>query len=93
MVCMCCRLGDDDPRCGPASLQKFEGEDLGFRQRAITNGAADRACWAEQQAQQEAATKKEATAAAAAAAWVRERQTRETQKYEYTTARIRTNQM
>lgn len=22
------RLGDEDPRCGPASLQKFSGEDL-----------------------------------------------------------------
>jgi hypothetical protein len=22
------RLGDDDPRCGPASLQRFAGEDL-----------------------------------------------------------------
>lgn len=23
-----CRIADDDPRCGPASLQKFTGEDL-----------------------------------------------------------------
>lgn len=27
------RLGDDDPRCGPASLQKFNGEDLLLEER------------------------------------------------------------
>jgi hypothetical protein len=26
------RLGDDDPRCGPSSLQRFAGEDLTVRQ-------------------------------------------------------------
>lgn len=25
------RLGDDDPRCGPSSLQKFAGEDITVR--------------------------------------------------------------
>jgi hypothetical protein len=28
------RVSDDDPRCGPASLQKFQGEDLNSRARA-----------------------------------------------------------
>jgi len=27
------RVNDDDPRCGPASLQKFQGEDLNSRAR------------------------------------------------------------
>lgn len=27
------RVADDDPRCGPSSLQKFEGEDLDFKNR------------------------------------------------------------
>lgn len=27
------RVTDDDPRCGPASLQKFQGEDLNSRAR------------------------------------------------------------
>ncbi len=27
------RVSDDDPRCGPASLQKFQGEDLNSRAR------------------------------------------------------------
>jgi hypothetical protein len=31
------RLGDDDPRCGPASLQRFAGEDLTVRRQ--------RCCW------------------------------------------------
>jgi hypothetical protein len=28
------RVSNDDPRCGPASLQKFQGEDLNSRARA-----------------------------------------------------------
>ncbi len=27
------RVNDDDPRCGPASLQKFDGEDLNSKAR------------------------------------------------------------
>jgi hypothetical protein len=27
------RVGDDDPRCGPASMQQFAGEDLGLKNR------------------------------------------------------------
>jgi hypothetical protein len=27
------RVSDDDPRCGPASLQKFDGEDLNSQGR------------------------------------------------------------
>jgi len=28
------RVGDDDPRCGPASMQRFDGEDLSVSSRA-----------------------------------------------------------
>merc|ERR1712224_976605 len=41
------RIGDDDPRCGPASIQKFGGEDLGKRQREQQHKA--QASWVEQQ--------------------------------------------
>lgn len=27
------RVSDDDPRCGPASLQKFDGEDMNYKAR------------------------------------------------------------
>lgn len=42
------RIGDDDPRCGPASLQKFAGEDLMKRQREVQQQKAQ-ASWVEQQ--------------------------------------------
>lgn len=42
------RIGDDDPRCGPASIQKFGGEDLMKRQREKQQQKAQ-ASWVEQQ--------------------------------------------
>eukprot|EP01012_Entosiphon_sulcatum_P034823 TRINITY_DN4422_c0_g1_i1.p1 TRINITY_DN4422_c0_g1~~TRINITY_DN4422_c0_g1_i1.p1 ORF type:complete len:391 (+),score=115.46 TRINITY_DN4422_c0_g1_i1:129-1301(+) len=42
------RLGDDDPRCGVASLQKFQGEDLQRQQRAAAQ-TQQRRRWAQQQ--------------------------------------------
>merc|ERR1719335_1944654 len=42
------RIGDDDPRCGPASLQKFGGEDLMKRQREVQQQKSQ-ASWIEQQ--------------------------------------------
>merc|ERR1719335_1579315 len=42
------RIGDDDPRCGPSSLQKFGGEDLMKRHREVVQQKAQ-ASWVEQQ--------------------------------------------
>ncbi|CCW63554.1 unnamed protein product [Phytomonas sp. EM1] len=42
------RVGDDDPRNGPSSLQKFEGEDLDFRERRAAQQRQQRD-WAQQQ--------------------------------------------
>lgn len=42
------RIGDDDPRCGPSSLQKFGGEDLMKRHREMVQQKAQ-ASWVEQQ--------------------------------------------
>jgi hypothetical protein len=42
------RIGDDDPRCGPASIQKFGGEDLMKRHREVQQQKAQ-ASWVEQQ--------------------------------------------
>merc|ERR1719453_156959 len=42
------RIGDDDPRCGPSSIQKFAGEDLMKRQREVQQQKAQ-ASWVEQQ--------------------------------------------
>merc|ERR1719453_1473468 len=42
------RIGDDDARCGPSSLQKFGGEDLMKRQREVQQQKAQ-ASWVEQQ--------------------------------------------
>lgn len=42
------RVGDDDPRCGPSSVQKFAGEDLMKRQREVQQQKAQ-ASWIEQQ--------------------------------------------
>ena len=46
-----CRVGDDDPRNGPASLQRFDGEDFtaGDRNRAQQQQCAD--WWIAQQEQ------------------------------------------
>lgn len=42
------RVGDDDARCGPASIQKFGGEDLMKRHREVQQQKAQ-ASWVEQQ--------------------------------------------
>lgn len=42
------RIGDDDPRCGPSSIQKFGGEDLMKRHREVVQQKAQ-ASWVEQQ--------------------------------------------
>jgi hypothetical protein len=42
------RIGDDDPRCGASSLQKFGGEDLMKRHREVVQQKAQ-ASWVEQQ--------------------------------------------
>jgi hypothetical protein len=42
------RVSDDDPRCGLASLQKFEGEDLNGKARKAYQAEQTRE-WAEQQ--------------------------------------------
>jgi len=42
------RIGDNDPRCGPASVQKFGGEDLMKRQREVQQQKSQ-ASWIEQQ--------------------------------------------
>ncbi len=57
-----CRTCDEDPRNGPSSLQKFEGEDLGFGARLQRKQAENAHAWAEQHAARAAA---EAAAAAA----------------------------
>ncbi|KAF6260758.1 coiled-coil protein associated with protofilament ribbons [Scenedesmus sp. NREL 46B-D3] len=44
------RLGDDDPRCGPASLQRFAGEDLTVGERTAAQREQCRAWWDEQTA-------------------------------------------
>ncbi len=47
----CCRLGDDDPRCGPASLQRFEGEDLSIADRTRAQQEQSSEWWQMQQEQ------------------------------------------
>lgn len=42
------RLGDDDPRCGAASLQKFAGEDLTKGERELAQMQQCKAWWDEQ---------------------------------------------
>ncbi len=39
------RLSDDDPRCGPASIQKFAGEDLLALSRQQQQKAEAQQCW------------------------------------------------
>ena len=40
-----CRVGDNDARCGPASLQKFAGEDLEYQQRKAEQEGDNRDIW------------------------------------------------
>eukprot|EP00879_Flechtneria_rotunda_P003701 GHRR01003939.1.p1 GENE.GHRR01003939.1~~GHRR01003939.1.p1 ORF type:complete len:208 (+),score=87.68 GHRR01003939.1:149-772(+) len=44
------RLGDNDPRCGPASLQQFAGEDLQIGERVTAQMKQCKAWWDEQSA-------------------------------------------
>ncbi|XP_069841892.1 RIB43A-like with coiled-coils protein 2 isoform X2 [Dendropsophus ebraccatus] len=42
------RVSDDDPRCGPASLQKFDGEDLSEKKRRELQTDMTKKCLTEQ---------------------------------------------
>ncbi|KAG5485040.1 hypothetical protein LSCM1_07120 [Leishmania martiniquensis] len=50
------RVGDNDPRNGPSSLQKFEGEDLDFAARRAAQQRQQRQ-WAQQQVNEKLAKK------------------------------------
>ncbi|ESL06512.1 flagellar protofilament ribbon protein [Trypanosoma rangeli SC58] len=50
------RVGDDDPRTGVSSLQKFEGEDLDFKNRRREQHRQQRD-WAQQQVEEKIAKK------------------------------------
>ncbi|AYU76752.1 flagellar protofilament ribbon protein-like protein [Leishmania donovani] len=50
------RIGDDDPRNGPSSLQKFEGEDLDYAARRAAQQRQQRQ-WAQQQVNEKLAKK------------------------------------
>lgn len=51
-------MGDSDARCGPASIQRFEGEDLSIASRVLGQNEQCRAWWeaelAKKQAEKEA---------------------------------------
>ncbi|KAJ9588991.1 hypothetical protein L9F63_017686, partial [Diploptera punctata] len=59
------RLLDDDPRCGPSSAQKFEGEDLSSKERLKAQRDQFRA-WLEQQVAERKAADNDRKAAQAA---------------------------
>ena len=52
------RMGDSDSRCGPASIQKFDGEDLSLAARVLGQNQQCKAWWeaelAKKQAEKEA---------------------------------------
>lgn len=50
------RVGDEDPRNGPSSLQKFEGEDLDYKARRAAQQLQQRS-WAQQQVNEKLAKK------------------------------------
>ena len=50
------RVCDDDPRCGPASLQRFEGEDLDSKDRRLAQ-ANQQKKWADRQLEEKLAKK------------------------------------
>ncbi|CCW71352.1 unnamed protein product [Phytomonas sp. Hart1] len=50
------RVSDDDPRNGPSSLQKFEGEDLDFHERRAAQQRQQHE-WAQQQTEEKLAKK------------------------------------
>ena len=49
-----CRVGDNDARCGPSSIQKFDGEDLAAAERSQAQHQQCYDWWAAQLAQHEA---------------------------------------
>lgn len=51
------RVSDDDPRCGPSSIQKFDGEDLGGKERKKLMEEQMRE-WSTKQAKEKALQKK-----------------------------------
>ncbi|XP_072175585.1 RIB43A-like with coiled-coils protein 2 [Diadema setosum] len=51
------RVSDDDPRCGPSSIQKFDGEDLGGKERKKLMEEQMRE-WTMKQAKEKALNKK-----------------------------------
>lgn len=65
------RVGDDDPRLGPASLQKFDGEDLSAGDRKAAQHDQAKSWWEEQAAQKAALKAAEAEAEAAHAELVK----------------------
>ena len=40
-----CRVGDNDPRCGASSIQRFDGEDLGIAGRVVGQNQQCKAWW------------------------------------------------
>jgi len=50
-----CRIGDDDPRNSPSSLQRFAGEDLRLAEQRRAQQAQNQAAWAAQHAEHAAA--------------------------------------
>eukprot|EP01063_Lacrimia_lanifica_P026091 TRINITY_DN3459_c0_g1_i2.p1 TRINITY_DN3459_c0_g1~~TRINITY_DN3459_c0_g1_i2.p1 ORF type:complete len:387 (+),score=198.01 TRINITY_DN3459_c0_g1_i2:57-1217(+) len=51
------RVGDDDPRCGASSLQRFEGEDLAAHERRVRQRAQLQE-WTAEQLEHKAASKR-----------------------------------
>ena len=49
-----CRVGDSDARCGPSSIQKFDGEDLAAAERSQAQHQQCYDWWEAQRAQHEA---------------------------------------
>jgi len=49
-----CRIGDNDARCGPSSIQKFDGEDLAAAERSQAQHQQCYDWWEAQRAQHEA---------------------------------------
>ena len=49
-----CRVGDNDARCGPSSIQKFDGEDLAAAERSQAQHQQCYDWWEAQRAQHEA---------------------------------------
>ena len=50
----CCRIGDNDARCGPSSIQRFDGEDLAAAERSQAQHQQCYDWWEAQRAQHEA---------------------------------------